>query len=280
MKEHPAHKIVKVDDVVYSVRERTLEQLSAVLESRKEGASIETTRPHFHGTASREEYLDLLRNGWREAVEGVEGLEGLATDSMQRLRFERAVGGAFPIVPAHLAGHPESMLMPAMRDVDSERGLTLILDGSYSADVKKGTVIEYARHVMKLVAWLTAEQIQVAVYLVNCVSLKPGINARWIIPILPAGRVLQPERIAVAMHPSTLRRGIFALKEHDAWVHKLPGWEDLRRGGYGLPRPPELQLLKEVIPEAYSIAVLPKPGTYNVEKAIRNVINLRLKHKD
>ena len=52
------------------------------------------------------------------------------------------------------------------------------------------------------------------------------------------------------------------------------------RARYGYSKALPLDVLKEVIPESYSVVVMPKPGRGDPDKAIRKAINLKFRHKD
>jgi hypothetical protein len=235
----------------------------------------------FCGTASLEEYRDMLTNGWQHGVEGVEGLDGLASDASERLAFVRNVGGAFPIVPAHIAGMPNSMLSPTIQKADSVRGLTLVIDTCFNAGVNAETVLSYARTVMRMVAWLMAEQIDVAVYAVVPIMLGQSRSKRvmYVTPIREAGQVLQPERVAAILHPSWLRRAWFSMLEHD--YHER-GISDAApcKGGYGSVTHANAEEMRAAIPEAYSVILLPKIGQHDPEQAIREAVNLKLKREE
>ncbi|NIO40788.1 MAG: hypothetical protein GTO41_11785 [Burkholderiales bacterium] len=267
-----------------TIRHRTLDDvMTAIQESldREQTYSSRRKDKDFTGTSSLEEYRDMLLHGWDAGVDGVEGLDGLSTDHAEKLCFERNVGGAFPIVPAHLAGMPNSMLSPTIKTADSARGLTLVIDSCFSYGVETSTIITYAREVMKLVAWLQAEQLEVAVYVVVPIMLGSNNNKRvlYVTPIREAGQVFQPERIASILHPSWLRRGWFATLEYDYHVR---GVKDAAccRSGYGSVTHAKPEELRAAIPEAYSVILLPKVGVHDPAKALREAVTLKLRRGD
>lgn len=229
----------------------------------------------FTGTKSAEEYVTMLRDGWTLGVQDVEGLDGLSTDASERLRFVRSVGGAFANVPAHLSGAPDAMIRPTMQSADNVRGLTLVIDAAFSCAVGSQTVLEYAKSVMRLIAWLAAEQIETAVYLTIAMNYDGGRYV-YVIPVREAGDVMQPERIASLCHPSFLRRAWFAVVEHEYHDHKLPG-SHMCNGSYGHPTTVTSDELKSVIPEAYSVILLPKVGAGDPMKAVQESDNLKLR---
>ena len=268
-------------------RKRELHELVDAMHWAKERSATPGTGSYssvdgsakFCATDSIDEYADMLEKGWAAGVTGVEGLDGVSTDHEERLQFVPDVGGAFAVVPAYIAGHPQCMLTQRRLTTDNERGLTLVIDASFNATVGASTVLAYARAVMRLVAWLTAERIQVAIYACIHVDLY-GIDVTYTVPIMRAGDVLQPERIAAIAHPSFLRRAWFALLEREAEEYGLPGTVKATKAGYGRSQKPELATLARMIDEAYSVILLPKPGNGNPDRAVRDAITLKLKQKE
>jgi hypothetical protein len=167
----PPDFVVKTTERHYVVRRRTLDDYARTLDL---AISYRDILPGARGRASTsggkqfagtdpDEYRNMLRDGWPEGIEGAEGLDGLVSDRLERFQLQRNVAGSFANVPAHLAGHPAAMY--EMRVAQSEkRGLTLVVDLSFNCLVAQEVVQAYARKVMRLVAWLQAQQIETAVY--------------------------------------------------------------------------------------------------------------------
>src|SRR5690606_13262621 len=214
--------VVKTTERHYVVRRRTLDDYARTLDLAirykgilpgARGKASTGNGKQFAGT-DPDEYRDMLRDGWPEGIEGAEGLDGLVSDRLERFQLQRNVAGSFANVPAHLAGHPAAMY--EMRVSQSEkRGLTLVVDLSFNCLVTQETVKAYARTVMRLVAWLQAQQIETAVYGTVTVGMN-GETYVYPVTIREHGQVLQPERIAAILHPSFLRRAWFSMVEYDA----------------------------------------------------------------
>ncbi|KKM75249.1 hypothetical protein LCGC14_1392090 [marine sediment metagenome] len=225
------------------------------------------------GCDTNEEFRDLLIKGWPESVRGVEGLEGLTSDQTESLTFVADVGGAFPNVPAYLSSDPMAMYAVRPQLQERVRGLTLVIDGCYSASVNMQAVMTYAHTVMRLVAWLSAERIEVGVYIVNCCALSGPSIYLYVTEVHRQGDVIQPERVAACLHPSFLRR---------AW-HNMLNYEYCKLGlsgsgaGCGNPRTASAVQLRHCLPDADSIVMLPRVGSGNPEKAIKEAINLKLR---
>jgi hypothetical protein len=128
---------------------------------------------------------------------------------------------------------------------------------------------------MKLVAWLSAEQIETSVYVVIPIHAK-GTRYIYTTPIRQAGDVIQPERIAAILHPSFLRRAWFSMVEHEHYDKQLAGTQ-ICLGGYGQVRECTADEMQSCLPESYSVIMLPKIGTSNPEKAIQESVTLKLK---
>lgn len=266
-----------------TLRTRTISDMQGALQRRmddpkalkQEGNESITGRRGFTGTENAEEYRNMLRDGWAHGVEGVEGLDGLSTDHAERINFVRSVGGAFPIVPAFLSGAPDAMLMPTPQPADSVRGLTLVIDSSFNCSVNANEVLDYAKSIMKLVAWLQAEQIETAIY--STISMShSGAKYLYITPIREAGDVMQPERIAAIVHPSFLRRAWFAMIEVEHYDHKLKG-ASMCESCYGYPQTATAEELRVAIPEAYSVILLPKVGHGDPMKAVQESETFKLR---
>jgi len=181
-----------------TLRVRTIEQVQHALDTRIIevrdkptciGDSSVKGSESFTGTESADQYSTMLRDGWPEGIQGAAGLDGLSTDHSEKIQFVRSVGGAFPIVPAFLHGAPDAMLMPTPQPADSVRGLTLVIDSAFHCGIGSAEVLDYAQSVMKLVAWLAAEQIETAIYTTTAMGHGGG-RYLYVVPIKEAGAIL------------------------------------------------------------------------------------------
>lgn len=267
---------------VATLRYRTVAQIEAAIDWAMtykgrdlSSCKISADGSNWAGTATMQQYRDMLRDGWPEGLGDSEGLEGLSTDAAERLSFKRSVGGAFPIVPAYLSGAPDAMLMPYTAPMDSVRGLTLVCDGSFSAYTASDTALKYAQSVMRLVAWLQAEQIDTSVYMTITVTAN-GRRLIYLVPIHETGQILQPERIAAMVHPSFLRRAWFAMFEYE--YHVL-GDASCRSctSGFGQAATTTSEELRQALPEAFSAIVLPKVGRGDPMKAVQESTTFKLR---
>ena len=275
---------VKAGDHTWTVRERTMDDYLTALQAM-DAVPVED-RPRWHNSTQEDyrnwhctpdaaTFIQMLRTGWIESVDHVEGLDGLSVNRTEQRAFVHACGGAFASVPRHLAGHPEAMLNLVRTPSDSIHGLTLILHGSFGARVNGDTCLEYARAVMRGLAWLQAEQIETAVYLVRPIELD-SLSVAYVCPVRQSGQITDPERIGVCLHPSMLRRAGFAMLEHEYTMADLPGTHKAT-GSQGSPLDMPLDLLRQILPETYAIVSLPKVGDGDPQKAIQEAVNLKLR---
>jgi hypothetical protein len=282
----PDREFTNERDQKFTVRYRTKKDMADALDwamstssNRGEGASTKSGK--WSGTREPAEYVTMLREGWKHGVEDVEGLEGLSSDAAEALEFYRDVGGVFPVVPAYLAGAPDNMLAVRPAPADRVRGLTLVIDSCFDAGVHQNTVLEYAQSVMRLVAWLQAEKVDVSVYSIVPIWFSQKRYV-YVTPIRETGEILQPERIASVVHPSWLRRAWFAMIEREGYAcdGKYPGSrEAARHGGYGSITQATADEMRAILPEAFSVIMLPKVGRTDPAKAVQDAINLKLRRE-
>jgi len=266
-------------------RTRSIDNLASAMElakDRERQCASTTSSSSFTATANIEEYIEMFRRGWEAGISDMAELDGITSDASEQLAFRRAPGGAFPIVPAHLAGHPDSMLMPTMDTSENKRGLTLVVDSCFCGSVEPETIIAYAKDIMRLVAWLQAERIDVAVTAIVPIVMDQK-RIVYVTPILRAGDVFQPERIASTLHPSFLRRAWFAMVEHEYYdCEDADGKRTypecaVCRGGYGTVTSANADELRHALPEAQSVCLLPKPGDGDPKKAVQEILNMKIR---
>ncbi len=269
--------VVYAPDVVFKdgrdrcvIRRRTIADYAHAVTTRH---SPDRYDKDWTGCDTNEEFRDLLIKGWPESVRGVEGLDGLTSDQTESLTFCPDVGGAFPNVPAFLSSDPMAMYAVRPQVQDRVRGLTLVIDGCYSAIVNMQDVMTYAHTVMRLMAWLSAERIEVGVYIVNCCLLSGPSLYLYVTEVHRQGDVIQPERVAACLHPSFLRRAWHNMLVYEDCMLGLPG----ACAGSGQPRTATAVQLRHCLPDADSIVMLPRVGSGNPEKAIKEAINLKLR---
>lgn len=243
------------------------------------GASLcDDSRVEWSGNVTRGETIDLLRCGLNEREQGTEGLDGLVSDSAPSWIIRPNVAGAFPNVPAYLAGHPESMLALMRQSTDKARKLTLVYSCGYKALVRPKQVHAYRHAVNRLVHWLSANRIACDVFAVDANYLSDGYRAYYIWHVQSADSPLQPERVSMTLHPAFMRRAWFDLLAMEYALYNLPGSASCR-GGYGRAIEPRLDILKQALKDydINSLVLLPHISSVDdPDTAIRKSINLKL----
>ena len=243
------------------------------------GGGSDTKDKSFTATKSLDEYSDMLKEGWSTGVKGMQGLADMATSATDKLQFKRNLGGAFPLVPAHLANDPASMLEPRIETHENARSVALVVHNSYSGGTATESVMEYARKVMPLVYWLELEGIQTEVFSSIPTYMDDGVLAIYLTQIRKLGQVMAPERIAAVLHPSYLRRAYFALLEYEYSELSLPG-TGCSRYGYGTPSKLPIALWPKVMQDVESVILLPPPGTTDPKLAVEKALNLKIRYGD
>ncbi len=286
MNLYPDRK-VKVDerDRPVHIRPRTIENFFEAMAwagvHNPKGSSVRGTNA-FCKTKTIHEYVEMLRDGWQAGIQDMQELEGITSDAAEKQSLVRNVGGAFPVVPAYLAGQPDSMLQSTLVETDNVRGLTLVIDSCFAGYVSATTILEYAKTVMRLVAWLQAQRIDTSVYSVIPIRLGSK-RVVYTTPIRQTGQTFQPERIAAVLHPSWLRRAWFAMMEYEFkecfianGKKRFPECKAIY-AGYGSVTRANAAEMREALPEAYSVIMLPKPGDGDPKRAVEETLNLKIR---
>jgi len=225
------------------------------------------------GTESIEEYAGMLKDGWAHGVEGMEGLDGLTADDSLSWKLQRDVAGFYPDVPSYLAGHPANMYTLKKKRSSKIKSITLVLDMCFHAGINQQACIDQARELMKLVNWFATNRYDINVY-ATIAAVMHSNRHLYVTPVRTQGEKFNPERIAAALHTSFLRRGWFAAVECDAYEGGGHGGKVASE--YGQVETPTLEELRQVLPDASSVVVMPKPGMGDPKAAIERTLNLKI----
>ena len=201
-------------------------------------SSGESGRLDFHGTETKEEWEDLMRNGWSEgaakAAEMCKEIEGTVASLRKVQECELKDEGDEIDIDAFLAGEENHWYQYPERDTPAKRskivrlGLNVAVHAGYSSTqllwrgVITTALIEvlqsYGYQVEVLCFWQTSGDKESNICFVS-------------FPAKSAGEKILPERLASMIgHPSAFRRGFFSA------VEKLPAekfGKYLTFGGYG-----------------------------------------------
>ena len=266
-----------IDNLASALKASIADEESGKRERKLSSAKLDSRDDPWCGTETPEEYVTMLREGWAHGVTGVEGLEGLSTDEAEDMTFQHSVCGTYLDCGAYQNGDPECMLEFLPEPSDAVRGLTLVIDSCFAGSVRAGDILDYARSVMQLVAWLQAQHVETSIY-----AVVPILMGRkrliYIIPIRETGDILMPERVAAILHPAFLRRGWFAMVEQEYYKH---GMQECRvcQAGMGNVTHATADELRQVLPEAYSVIMLPKVGSGDPMRAVKESITLKLRRE-
>ena len=191
------------------------------------------------GTKDWEEAVNIARFGWHEGLKDLDYYEELADRDYSKREhsnlwdIELSTQGAYVDVEAYLTGQPECMCEFKSKEVN--RFADIVVNSAYSCFVKKETVFNRGREIMKLVDVLEKNNIKTRIVLFNIISTS-GINRgdKYISKIVAKeyNQMLDQDQLAFPLlHASFLRRYFFACIEQE---------EDIRGkfgvfGGYGYP---------------------------------------------
>lgn len=179
------------------------------------GNDSHTSDSYFTGTASYEEALKLLVNGWtKEAKKLTQTLNAdISIKEMQMQRKQvRSVAGGHALVAAYLNGAPNNMVMTKM-EPKKQKVITVTKAIGYMAGVSKEEIRQESIKALKVVMKLEQQGYRVNL---NVMSVaKSGSNAvACKIRIKNASEKLNISKVAFPLvHSSMLRRFVFNFRE-------------------------------------------------------------------
>lgn len=173
----------------------------------------------FRGTYSWNEYISLAHSGWsqgRERIESmVKAIESHETFAGIREDWLFDVAGHSLDIARYCAGEPEQWATPVESVVEglSNKIITLYLHIGALFAVRQEAMFARAAMVAALASILENCGFRVAIKALTCSSHAAG-DGKTIITYTTLKQAEQPidlERLAIALHPSTFRRGMFML---------------------------------------------------------------------
>lgn len=215
---------------------------------RRGCGSTAEDRNDFTHTKTLTEAIDLCQNGWPEGRQKIkDALADLDEDGVANLgsqvNYDFDVSGDEPDVDRYLAGEPESMIDYFIKPNSKGRNVKLIVSAAQPAFIhadkitRRGVAIAAALESVALAGF--GIELEMAERTTS--SEYTGTAAEYRIPVVKAGDYLNLDSLAFALlHPSFLRRMIFALNENETErIRNLMGfWVDR---GYGRPAEPQLR---------------------------------------
>lgn len=196
----------------------------------------------FTGTKSLAEAVDLCDKGWPKGVDMMnKAVEAIHIDpellpNRNTLTSCFDVSGDEPDIDRYLQGEPENMITYSQDTQTYGNVLDIVLNVGQPSYVDKKAIINRGAAVLAAVEALRIQGCSVGVLAVEQCSGNSGVIQSKI-PILTPGEAVNVDTLAFAtMHPSFLRRLIFAAQETEEYdIRKEFGF--YRSGGYGVPLP-------------------------------------------
>jgi hypothetical protein len=204
--------------------------------------SRDTDDRAWFGTRSWTEAMDLVRKGWpegREKMARAMSVAAQATNHASAPSMSMDVAGAYPMIPAAVAGDPMNMVSFAPIEDRRRPIVRLFVSCVYSAGYSASAVMNFGAALMGYVDALeeTGHRTEITMAYLS------DYRGQRIMPTVLVKRAedaLDVDRMAfVIAHPSFLRRLMFGLLE------TVPEWEASHCPGYGMPVAPKRDELPE-----------------------------------
>jgi len=205
--------------------------------STREGSK----RNDWSGTASLEEAFSLARNGWKEGRANISNALNVAhavTKNSNAPNQSLDVAGAFPFIPAAVAGDPMNMWSPNPADIKTKPVIRLYHNICYSAVVPAKNITNIGGAMLGVV-----DQLESSGFRTEIVAYWGSYEALITVLLKEASEPLNLDALAFPMaHPAMLRRINFFIRESEP---TLP-WEGV---GMGYPKTiePEFVLPNSVV---------------------------------
>lgn len=209
---------------------------------------------------------DAYCGGWAEGAHKAYALAETLKPRPQATRtvLKRSMAGAFPNVPAYLAGHPQAMFQPVKRHAQGRPFVHLYVPLAYSGSIKAETAFNRGCALVAIIDALETSGCRVRV---TGVDSSESESLRYVATydLKAYGARLDVDTLIFTVaHPAFLRRIMFAHIErcNDAGVRKLThmGYGvavpthklNLPEDGHGVTvRFPELPLRAQGTPESF-----------------------------
>ena len=250
-------KDIRIDGEVYHVngeRFTSVDDFLTTNDSRKQIRNEEDfTRKKasdrsFTLVNNYDEAVDLITNGYKEALTTFNEVLKLANNTKRKVTFRNDVVGFAPIVPNAMLGLPKSMVNTHITNIK-----TPVIDIYYDSRFSGGTDAEVFIETGKklLTAIMTLEQSGYKVNLYWC-NFKARDNTDNIdvclLKVKDSNRALDLNRITFPIaHPAMLR--VFSFD----WMSKVPDGIERSGFGCGLINAYSEEFITEFIPQLFSI---------------------------
>ena len=206
-------------------------------------ASLRTDEERWSGTRTMDEALELARYGWEEGRQRLRQVVGrVAIDQLvgrrpvveSRLDF----AGDEVDIGAYLHGEPEHMVDYQVRQDTHGKQAMMYVNTSMESNVSSKRIMQRGGALYAAIEALRTEGYSLGLTMVESTQNNSFSHyAEYQIPVVRPGEYLDIDTAAFCLaHPAFLRRGVFALNEHES--------NDLRYSmgfmagqGYGEPIP-------------------------------------------
>lgn len=206
-------------------------------------ASLRTDEERWSGTRTMDEAIELARYGWEDGRQRLRQVVGrVAIDQLvgrrpiveSRLDF----AGDEVDIGAYLHGEPEHMVDYQVRQDTHGKQAMMYVNASMSSRVSSERIMQRGGALYAAIEALRTEGYSLGLTMVESTQNNRFSHyAEYQIPVVRPGEYLDIDTAAFCLaHPAFLRRGVFALNEHES--------NDLRYSmgfmagqGYGEPIP-------------------------------------------
>jgi hypothetical protein len=224
----------------------------------------------FQGTATWEKAVELATEGWQEGREFigqiVSQLDNIEARSVTLPQPVNDVTGDYVDIGAYLEGIPENMVRWEEQECP-RRVVRILFNMAVSGAVSRDVIRWKGATVLALIDRLEASGVRVELDMVDSTEVKPH-KALTFVTLKKAEEPLHLDRLAFHLvHPSSLRRLMFSLKECDP-TKEVQRMKTYDGGGYGHPY--HLTNDDPLIGAPYDL-IVPEISIYSIEGAVREI---------
>ena len=219
-------------------------------------SSLKIDEWQWSGTSTMDEALELARYGWEEGRQHLRQAVGrIALDQLvgrrpvveSRLDF----AGDEVDIGAYLHGEPEHMVDYQVRQDTHGKQAMMYVNASMESNVSSKRIMQRGGALYAAVEALRTEGYSLGLTMVESTKERDyhirGVEYQ--IPVVQPGEYLDIDTAAFCLaHPAFLRRGVFALNEHESNdIRHAMGY--MVGGGYGEPIP----MVSDIPPHSFLI---------------------------
>lgn len=183
-------------------------------------------RPKWHGVASYDEALELMRTGYQPTVEALRGATKIkVAGERKRFSFENSVQGFAPVVPLALMGVPNSMIDMRIRPIKT-KVIDIYYDMTVNSGVRPEQILDNGNKILGAIIELEKQGYRFNLYAVQAFSDRWSADM-MIVKVKDARQPLDLKRVSFPL----AHTAFFRVIGFD-WYSKVPGGK-YRGAGYG-----------------------------------------------